>query len=559
MPTVRTARRAAIAAFASASLAAVPCAHAATLHVTDGAGNCSAVAQGCDLATAVGIAQAGDIVRVHAGSQSLTAPVGPTSGAVTIEGAEGEGRPVLSISGAGELRLGPGSTLRGVDVVSTAPHAITATGARLDRLRVTAWGASTVGVRLRDGAEIRNTSVSAGGSAATAVLVDGDGRLSRLIGVSAVGSGSAANALVASPSGVNDSASVRAVNSILRGYDGASDVRAVATAMQTATVVLDHAATDPAAHTVVGPGAAIDNSRSPVAAAPVFTDRANLDLRQAAASPTIDAGTADIDGDGNVDADDVAAAGPLDLDGTSRQLGLPDIGADEREMPPMVIETAPVVVDGNVTLRVVVQPRGLATTVTAEWSTASGTTASVSADVSGNAPVTLLLPLADLPTGAPVSVRAKASNSAGSSVTTNATVDLPTRAPATDTASASTGPSPSLPAATAPPGPLVTGALPKYVRTKVRRHWGIVDVRLLCDQKVECAGSVLLTRLGPKPRWMAFRVPAGKAKTVSLTLTVAQTRRLKRAGRRGARVLLEVRSLQGDRTFTAVRLNHTSR
>lgn len=556
MPTVSTARRVAFAAFASAALAAVPCADAATLHVTDGAGNCSSVAQGCDLKTAVGIAQAGDTVRVHAGAQSLTTPVGPPSGAVTIEGVEGQSRPVLSVSGGGELRLGPGSTLRGVDVVSTAPHAITATGARLDRLRVTAWGASTVGVRLRDGAEIRNTSVSASGSGTTAVLVDGDGRLSRLVGVSAVASGNAATALVSAPSGANDSASIRAVNSILRGYDGAGDVRAIATAMQTATVVLDHAATEPTAHAVVGPGAAIDNSRSPVSSAPIFMDRANLDLRQAATSPTIDEGTADINGDGKVDADDAAAAGPLDLDGTSRQLGQPDIGADEREMPPVVITTEPVVVAGSVSLRVVVQPRGLATTVTAEWSTASGTTASVSADASGNTPVTLHLPLADLPTGAPVAIRAKASNSAGSSVTTDATVDLP--APADDAAAGDeTAPAP-VPDVTTPRGPLVTGARPTFVRTKVRRHWGILDVRLHCDKKIECAGSVLLTRLGPKPRWIAFRIPAGTAKTVSITLTVAQTRALKRAGKRGARVLLEVRSLYGGRAFTAVRLNHTA-
>lgn len=558
MPTVKIVRRAAVAALASATLAAVPCAHAATLHVTDGAGDCSSVAQGCDLETAISVAQSGDTIRVSAGSQAITAPVGPTSGPVTIEGAEGQARPVLSIAGLGELRLGPGSVLRGVDVVSNAPFAVTANGGRLDRVRLTAYGLSAVGVRLRDGALVRNSSVSASGSASTAILVDHEGAPNRLVGVSAVASGNLATALVAAPLGLTDSATVRSVNSILRGYDGARDVRAVASALQTATVVLDHSASSPTAHTVVGPGAAIDDSRVPVTAPPVFIDRANLDLRQASTSPTIDAGTADIDGDGDVDADDTAAAGPVDLDGTARQLGPPDVGADEREMPPVVLESEPVVSGGAVTLRVVVQPRGLTTTVTAEWSTASGVSASISADASGNDPVTLHLPLADFPTGTLVAVRAKASNSAGTSASTDATVDLPVPPPR-ETETTTTVTAPNTPAApvVAPRATPMTGALPKFIRTKVRKHWGIVDVRLQCDRPVECSGSVLLSRLGPKPRWVAFRIPAGQVQSVPMTLTVAQTRKLRRSGGRGARVLLEVRSLHGGSTFTAVRLSHS--
>lgn len=557
---MQTVRRAALAAFASATLAAVPCADAATLHVTDGAGDCSSVAQGCDLAAAIGAAQAGDTVRVHAGTQPVTTVLGPTSGPVTIEGASGQARPVLSVSGSGELRLGAGTELRAIDVVSTAPVAVAATGARLDRVRVTAYGTGAAGVRLRDGATVRNSNIGASGTGATAVLVDGGGALNRLVGVSAVATGNAGYALRATPAGPSDAASVRAVNSILGGHDGADDVRATATGAQTATVVLDHAASDPAAHDVSGPGVAIDDSRDPVTAPPVFIDRANLDLRQAETSPTIDAGTADIDGDGDVDADDAADAGEFDLDGTARQLGLPDVGADEREMPPVVLETEPVVNSGGVTLRVVVQPRGLNTTVTAEWSTAGGVTTSVSADASGNDPVTLHLALDDFPTGTPVSVRAKASNSAGSTVSSPATVDLPTPPP-TPTETTTTVTAPSTPATAPAPARAATpttGALPKLVRTKVRRHWGIIDVRLHCDQPVECTGNVILTRLGPGPRWTAFKVPAGAAKTVPLTLTVAQTRKLRKAGARGVRALLEVRSRRGDSTWTAVRLSHGS-
>lgn len=556
VPVASTIRHAALAALAS-SLVASSCAHAATLHVTNGSGDCTSPAQGCELATAIAITQSGDTVRVHAGPpHPVTAPVGPGAGPITIESVPGQSRPVLSVSAAGELRLGAGSELSGVDLVSTADHAVTAVGAQLDRVRVTAYGSSAVGVRLRDGAVLRNSTVSTSGAGSSGVLVDAGGRPNRLVGTSAIASGPSATALLCAPGGVADSSTVRAVNTILRGYDGARDVRSVASVQQTATVVLDHSATDPATHEAVGPGAAIDDRRGTVTGAPEFLDRANLDLRQRATSPTIDAGTADIDGDGDVDLADAGAAGTLDLDGTPRQLGAPDIGADEREMPPLVLTSEPLVKDGAVSLRIVVQPRGLETMVSAEWTTADGITASASAPATGNEPVTIELPLGALPTGTQVTLRAKASNSAGSVVSGDATVDVPVPAVVPPDPSTSTvRVTPATPSGAPPTAP--SSALPKLVRTTVRRHWGIVDARLRCGGPAACSGTVLLTRLGPARRWSTFTIAPGATKSIPLTLTVAQTRKLRKAGKRGVRVLLEVRSPSGQRAFNAVRLNHS--
>ena len=80
---------------------------------------------------------------------------------------------------------------------------------------------------------------------------------------------------------------------------------------------------------VTGVGRATGSQRSPTSAAtrpppPVFVDAANGDYREAAGSPTIDAGIAD-------------QLGPLDLAGNTRVLGsAPDIGAYEFVPPPAV-------------------------------------------------------------------------------------------------------------------------------------------------------------------------------------------------------------------------------
>lgn len=547
MQPLKITLRAALVSLAAA-LAFTPPAGAAILHVTGDSGNCTSQQLGCSLATALAASHSGDAIWVHAGVHGINAAVFDSTSGVTIQGAPDEPRPVLAISGAGSgLRLTHGTGLSGVDVVSTADIAVEALGGLIERVRISAHGSSTAAVQLGDGAILRNSTVSASGADAVGVLVSTGGALTQLRGASVLATGGGGSALLVSPTG--STSSLRAVNSILRGYGGALDVRAVSSALETATVVLDHSATSASGHQASGPGSAIDNSRSPLTADPLFADRGNLDLRQTGTSPTIDAGTADLDGDGDVDADDSAAAGPTDLDGTPRQLGLPDIGSDEREMPPIVLSAKPIVTDGRLALRVIVQPRGLDTVVTAEWSTGTeNATVATKAGAAGNVPVAVDLELGELPAGVQIAIRARASNSAGSDISDDASFDVPD-AVSTTTTTTTTAPA----AAPTSPAP-ITGGLPTLVSTKLRAHWGIFQVKLRCAHTVSCRGVILLTRLGKTSRWEDFSLGAGASQTFTLTLTSAQTRKLRAAGTHGVRALLEVRSAQMGSTFTAVRL-----
>ncbi|MBJ7470947.1 MAG: hypothetical protein JHD16_06570 [Solirubrobacteraceae bacterium] len=530
----------------TASAAVTPVAGASVLHVTGGTGNCSTTQLGCELADALATAQTGDIIQVHAGVHGINGVVADSQPGVTIQGAPDESRPVLAMSGTpGGLHLTHGTDLSGLDLVSTSDAAITAFGGLLERIRVSASGAGRAGVQLGDGAILRNSTVTASGANSIGVLVSTGGQLTQLRGSSVVATGSGSSALLVAPVGPGATSSLRAVNSILHGYGGGFDARAVTSTLQTATVVLDHSASSRAAQQVVGPGSAIDDSRSPVTAEPLFLDRGNLDLRQTAASPTIDAGTADLDGDGDVDAADADAAGALDLDGTPRRLGHPDVGADEREMPPIVLSAEPIITGGKLKLRVVVQPRGLATVVTAEWTTEGDNPGGMtSADATGNAPVSIDLPLADVPAGSQIAVRAYASNSAGTSSSEDTTVATPLpEAPApTDSASITTATEPAA----------AVSAVPMLIRTTLSR-WGILKVRLLCNATVPCRGEVILTRLGTSKRWVQFGIEPGKAATVGVPLTSAQSRQLRRAGKRGVRSLLELRTPTGS-SFTAIRI-----
>lgn len=546
MPTFKTSLRA-IFALCATFLALTAPAGAAHLHVTGDAGDCTSHAQGCSLQHALDSASAGDDVVVHAGVHGVSSAVSDSAPDVSIAGAPDEPRPVIAISGANSgLRLTHGTDLSAVDVVSTADVALQAFGGLIERVRISAHGSGITGVQLGDGAILRNSTVSASGAGAVGVLVSTPGALAELRGASVVAVGNGGSAVLAAPSGPWSS-SLRAVNSILRGYASALDVRAVSGASETAMVVLDHSATSASALQVSGAGAAIDNSRAPVLSDPVFVDRANLDLRQTNASPTIDGGTADFDGDGDVDAADRDAAGAYDLDGTPRQLGLPDVGSDEREMPPIVLSAQPVMTDGRLALRVVVQPRGLSTVVTAEWSTGDdNATVSTTADATGNSPVSLDLALGDVPPGAQIAVRARASNSAGSTSSESSTIDVPLAA---DTV---VKPPPTA-TPTIVPTPL-PGALPTLVKASLKAHWGILAIKLRCNQKVSCRGMVLMSRLGKTSRWTEFKIAPGASKTVSLTLTAAQTRKLRKDAVRGVRVLLELRSTQMGSSFQAIRI-----
>jgi hypothetical protein len=138
--------------------------------------------------------------------------------------------------------------------------------------------------------------------------------------------------------------------------------------------------------------------------APAFVDEADGDYRQKPASPTIDAGQDD------------ARLGLVDVDGDPRDVGTPDIGADEY-VPAPTATTGPAsaVIDRAATLTGTVNPKGAPTSYRFEYgpttaygsSTADSDAGSVLTDVSSSANVAGLEP------GTTYHYRAIASNAGG--------------------------------------------------------------------------------------------------------------------------------------------------
>lgn len=568
--------RRAIGPLLGALLAFPSAAAAADLHVSpDGTGTCLTAAEPCDLETALGLAQTDDRILLDAGVYGN--PGGflensSTATGVHILGTPGEARPVLDMSG-GPLELSNGARLSGVDIVANSGRAVLAEGgSMLDHVRAVVTGSHVTAVQLGDGGVIRNSTIVATGSDSTAVSVTAPGVDAELRGTTVLASGSNAAAVQVAPEFPAVKARLRAVNTIIRKTGNATELQVSAYGNQRSTVVLDHVASDPTSQFANGPGATI-TSTDVLAAAPLFLDRANGDLRQTALSPTIDAGTSDVTGDGVVDETDGDQIGLTDLDGSPRRLGVPDIGADEREMPPIVLASSTFFEARTASLQVTVQPRGLPTDVAAEWGLdedAPSTTTAVQA--TGNDPVTLTLPLGPLrDTAAAIRVRPRVSNSAGSAQTFSATSDVP---PVVRSADADLGggavkitptpsPVPLSPGSGTPGTTKITvvkpttlqlpGARPTLVGLESRQSKGQYAFRLKCRHNVSCRGSVLLTRIG-QVRTDTFKIPPGATRTVQLSLTSGQSARVRAARGRGLRALLEVRSLDDGSTWTAVRL-----
>ncbi len=567
--------RVALVPLIGAMFALPAAASGADLYVaTDGSGNCATPASACQLADAVAGAASNDRILLGPGAHAPASWVQDQAGVtgVTIMATPGEARPVLDLS-AGTLKLTHGTSLVGVDIVASSSRAIYAIGGTLDHLRVAVNGTYAIGLELGDGAVLRNSTVVASGTESVGVTITAESAPAELRGATILSSGTDAVALKVLPDLPATAAKVRAVNTILRHTGNAFELLASAWGGQTASVDLDHVASDPAAQIIEGPGTEVV-SRSAVTASPLFIDRANGDLRQTATSPTIDMGTPDIDDDGDVDGGDEAAAGGHDLDGSARRLGLPDIGADEREMPPLVEHVTPTFSEATASVSLTVQPRGLVSDIAADWGWGeTGWVTTTAVQASGNDPVEVTIPLGTVPVGeATLRVKARVSNSAGTLLTPASFFTVPVAArptPAVDVdplggsgtdqslgkPGGDDAAAPAAPASPAFPRPalVLPGARPDLMATAASQARGMFAFRLRCRHTVSCRGTVLLTRIGAV-RTHTFKIPPGDVRTVHLSLTSDQAARVRKAGKRGLRALLEVRSLDDGSTWTAVRL-----
>ncbi len=186
-----------------------------------------------------------------------------------------------------------------------------------ERVRVNADGKGAVATEVGGEAIVRDSLFDASGTNALAVFGAGGSPTVTLRNVTAIASGEGAVAIGSfheNPEPGNDTLDLK--NVIARGQ--ALDLDAGGSGEGTAAITVSNS--NFASVEARGGGAIVQGSNNQ-AAAPLFLSTATGDFREAAGSPTIDAGVID-------------QLGALDLDGRPRVLGsAPDIGAYEFAPP----------------------------------------------------------------------------------------------------------------------------------------------------------------------------------------------------------------------------------
>jgi hypothetical protein len=306
---------------AAGALATAPAALAATQRYASptGSGTTCSQAAPCDVVTAINNAGSGDEVILATGDYGTPSARIATrtvnNNPVNVHGEDGQPAPTLYSRADIALQLiDPGSTLRRlvVDYARTGGGAIGGCELAGDVEQIVVRVATGAGCNLRaEGGTIRDSAFS--GTAPGVGGVSSSGTWT-LHGVTIYATGTSAL-------DVSSPASVQATNVILHG---SPDVDACAADTEVASVTLDHSNYATATQEHCGGSEPITPAGSGTnqTATPLFVNIGAGDPRQAAGSPTIDAGAADL-------------VGAQDFEGDPRTLhGQTDIGADERPFPP---------------------------------------------------------------------------------------------------------------------------------------------------------------------------------------------------------------------------------
>ena len=327
------------ATLAAAALAPVASAATQRYAAPSGSGTDCSSANPCDIRQAVEHAQTGDEVIVSPGDYPLPAVLtGPAP--ITIHGIPGKPRPrLLFSSGNGGLQLN-GSTLRYVDIEqSSGGWALDlGPGSTMDQTTVKSVMQA---VAARNSLVRNSIVVVSGGGGARGIYVSAYGASNpvTLRNVTAIARGTSGVAILAQAgSGVSGKASILAKNVIARGGSSGAALKAT-TDNSNASAKITVGSSNWLGWSVVGTNAQIEDAGGNQSSAPAFIDAAAGDYRQAAGSPTINAGLPEaIDGD-------------FDIDGDPRQIGAIDIGADEFVVAPVAITgLAGAVTDRSATL-----------------------------------------------------------------------------------------------------------------------------------------------------------------------------------------------------------------
>jgi hypothetical protein len=277
-------------------------------------------------------AKAGDEVIVGAGTYPLTSSIITPAFATNIQihGEPGGPMPRLSAAfpGAVIILTQTGDSLSYVEIENDQDSGIgvICTGGKVERVRVRVVGIFGGGAFLGQDCSIRNSLFRIEGGNSTALQSGANGvkTSASARNVTAIASGSGSTGVNAVYAGASPgSFTLELENSIVQGTE--QDLKASSGPNGPGNIAVSHSNFDTSSP--VGEAKVIDGGGNQTAQ-PVYVDAENGDFREAAGSPTIDAGVAD-------------QLGPLDLAGSPRILGpAPDIGAFEF-VPAAVQQLAP--------------------------------------------------------------------------------------------------------------------------------------------------------------------------------------------------------------------------
>jgi hypothetical protein len=288
----------------------------------------------CSLKVGVGGAKSNDEVILAAGTYQVEGAVYSPEAAENVWVHGDLTGPMPRIAGkvgssAPLYTAGPGGRLSYLDISNESSLAFGAfCSGSIDRVRVHVASANAVGVNQTSNCPVRDSLVIAEGEAATAIRAGSvSGDTSPVIrNVTAIATGPGSIGVVSLfmlnpfiPGATPGTTTVDLKNAIVSGAKTDLEARTELTATSTAKLVVANSNFDSTANgtngTVIDGGA---NQSAP----PAFVNAAAGDYREAAGSPTIDAGAAD------------PLLGPLDLEGNPRVLGAGvDIGAFELVPP----------------------------------------------------------------------------------------------------------------------------------------------------------------------------------------------------------------------------------
>ncbi len=287
----------------------------------------------CSLSQAITGAGEKDEVIVTAGTYTVGSAITVPAGAkeAHIHGDFSGAIPRLEASLTGPLIVfgALGVRLGFLEIVNQGPTSpfgfICPYEGEVDRLSATVVGTNAVAAYASASCEIRDSLLRAGGDNAIALFGSVSTSASTSVrNTTAIASGSGSVGARSSFNGVIfGSYTLNLANVIVSG--GQLDLQASSGPFGPGNITVNHSNFDEEEATGSAKITGSDNQTAP----PVFVDSAAGNYRQAAGSPTIDAGTSD-------------GISPLDLDGNPRSVGAaPDIGAYEYVPPEPVVTEAP--------------------------------------------------------------------------------------------------------------------------------------------------------------------------------------------------------------------------